>query len=201
MGWGVSDPLLDPRDDAATPLTPDERNGLLLTHITTRGELNEAEALNIAEADDWAFRRKRDVLDEAFLRALHRRMFAKVWRWAGAWSRERDRRIGVDYWLIQPELHDLIDTARYWIENGVYPADEIALRFHHKLTWIHPFPNGNGRFARTAADLLAVRLGRERFSWGGAGLVRPEETRARYVAALRAADGNDFEPLFVFARS
>lgn len=55
MGRGVSDPLLDPQDDAATPLTPDERNGLLLAHITTRGELNEAEALNIAEADGWAF--------------------------------------------------------------------------------------------------------------------------------------------------
>jgi fido (protein-threonine AMPylation protein) len=65
-------------DDSATPLTPDERNGLIPTHVTLRGELSELEQQNILEADRWAFGRKRNVVDEAFLRGLHRRMFNRV---------------------------------------------------------------------------------------------------------------------------
>lgn len=54
-------------DDDATPLTPEECEGLTPTHITRRRELNELEQKNIAEADRWAFTRKRDVFDEATL--------------------------------------------------------------------------------------------------------------------------------------
>ncbi len=189
------------QDDAATPLTPDEVDGLLLTHITTRAELNEAEYRNITEAERWAFRQQRDVLDIGFLFDLHRRMYADVWRWAGERTGQRNRRIGVDHWLVDPELQALIDNATYWIEHETYPPDEIAARFHHKLTWIHPFPNGNGRFARMAADLLLVSLGRPRFTWGGTSLVAADETRSRYVAALRAADRHDLAPLLAFVRS
>jgi len=188
-------------DDAATPLTPDERAGLIPTYITNRAELNEAEQLNIMEADGWAFRRKRDVLDQAFLIGLHKRMLGQVWSWAGTFSREANRRIGVDYWLIEPELRQLLDNVRYWIENNAFSPDEIVLRFHHRLTQIHAFPNGNGRHARMAADLLAVQLGLERFTWGRANLVEAAETRRAYVDALRAADGHDMGPLLAFARS
>lgn len=197
----MSDPLFDADDDANTPLTGEERAGLIPTYITTRRELNEAEQVNIADGDRWAFSRKRDVLDQAFLRTLHKRMLGKVWKWAGTFSREANRRIGVDHWLIQPELHTLLNDVRYWIENNTYPADEIAVRFHHRLVWIHAFPNGNGRHARSAADLLTVALGIERFTWGSANLVEPAEARARYVAALRAADDHDIGLLLDFARS
>jgi fido (protein-threonine AMPylation protein) len=67
-------------DDDATPLTAEERNGLIPTHIALRSELNELEQRNIAEADRWAFSRKRNVIDEAFLRGLHRRMLNRVWK-------------------------------------------------------------------------------------------------------------------------
>lgn len=197
----MSDPLFDADDDANTPLTVEERAGLIPTYITTRRELNEAEQINIADGDRWAFSRKRDVLDEAFLQSLHKRMLGKVWKWAGSFSREANRRIGVDHWLIQPELHTLLSDVRYWIDNKTYPADEIAVRFHHRLVWIHVFPNGNGRHARSAADLLTVSLGIDRFTWGSANLVEPAEARARYVAALRAADDHDIGPLLDFARS
>lgn len=59
----MTDPLLE-QDDAATPLSPEEREGLIPAYITLRGELNEAEQANILEAQDWAFSRKRDVLSE-----------------------------------------------------------------------------------------------------------------------------------------
>lgn len=90
---------------------------------------------------------------------------------------------------------------RYWVEHQTFSPDEIAVRFHHRLVFIHPFPNGNGRHARLAADLLAVQLGQERFSWGSANLVTADETRATYVAALKAADAHDIGLLLAFARS
>jgi Fic-DOC domain mobile mystery protein B len=146
----MSGSLFDPGDDAATPLEPDERRQLMLTYITTRAQLNEAEQIGITEADEWAFKRKRDVLDEKFLLNLHKRMFGKVWKWAGSF-RTTERNIGVEAHRIGIELHTLLGDVRYWIANNTFPPDEIAVRFHHRLVWVHPFANGNGRHARMAA--------------------------------------------------
>lgn len=195
----MSDPLFD-ADDAATPLTQDEKQGLIPSYITLRRELNEAEQLGITAAEEWAFSRKRDVLDEIFLRRLHKRMFKDVWRWAGE-LRTTPRNIGVEPWNITSMLRNLIEDARYWVLHEIYPPDEIAVRFHHRLVMIHPFPNGNGRHARLAADLLLVKLGQERFTWGRVSLVNAGETRQKYVAALRAADAHDLKPLLAFVRS
>ncbi len=163
-------------------------------------ELNELEQQNIADANGWAFERKRNVLDEAFLRGLHRRMFNKVWRWAGDY-RKTERNLGVQPHLIQPGLVQAIDDARYWVEHKSYEPDELAVRFHHKIVQIHPFPNGNGRWSRLAADLLVTGQGGTRFSWGGADLLASGEARKRYIDALHAADNHDFAPLIAFARS
>lgn len=76
----------DQEDNAATPLEAEERDGLIPSYVTTRGELNEAEQANIIEAADWAFSRKRNVLDGQFLDRLHHRMFRHVWKWAGTHS-------------------------------------------------------------------------------------------------------------------
>src|SRR5271169_5200363 len=97
----MSDPF--DADDAATPITPEERKGLIPTHVTMRRELNELEQQNILEVDQWAFGRKRDVFDEPFLRSLHRRMFERVWRWAGDY-RTTERNLGIESYRIQPEL-------------------------------------------------------------------------------------------------
>jgi Fic-DOC domain mobile mystery protein B len=196
----MSDPLFDADDDAATPLTPEEHAQLIPTYITTRAQLNEAEQINITEADLWAFNRKRDVLSEEFLRKLHKRMFRKVWKWAGTF-RTSERNIGVDAYRIGVELRTLLEDVAYWMANNTFAPDEIAARFHHRLVLIHPFPNGNGRHARLAADLLAVKLGQKRFTWGSANLVQPAATRSTYVAALKAADNHDIAPLSAFARS
>ncbi|MBL8552832.1 MAG: mobile mystery protein B [Phenylobacterium sp.] len=197
----MTDPLFETDDEANTPLTPEGRQGLIPTYITTRAELNEAEQENIAEADRWAFSRKRaDVVDVDFLMALHRRMLRKVWRWAGV-QRTTELNIGVAPHAIAVDLHTLVGDVRYWIDHQTFPPDEIAVRFHHRLVAIHPFPNGNGRHARLAADLLIVQLGGHRFSWGRANLVEAAKTRNDYVRALQAADAHDIAPLLAFARS
>ena len=197
----MSDPLFEADDEANTPLTPEGREGLIPTYITTRAELNEAEQENIAEADFWAFARKRgDVVDVDFLMSLHRRMLRRVWKWAGR-QRTGEVNIGAAPHLIETELHALIGDVRFWIQNRTFLADEIAVRFHHRLVSIHPFPNGNGRHSRLAADLLIVQLGGSRFSWGRENLVEAAETRQDYVRALQAADAHDIAPMLAFARS
>jgi Fic-DOC domain mobile mystery protein B len=196
----MTDPLFGEDDDANTPLDAEEREQLIPSYITLRRELNEAEQVNIAAAAKWLSSRRRDVLDEKFLRELHKRMFGQVWRWAGRY-RTTPRNIGVEAYRIAMDVAQAIDDARFWVANNTFPPDEIAVRFSHRLVAIHPFPNGNGRFSRMVGDLLAVQLGQPRFSWGSQSLVDANATRAAYVAALRAADAHDLAPLIAFARS
>ena len=199
MGGCLSDLFDEPAD--ATPLEPEEREGLLQTWITYRRDLNEAEQTNIAAGTAWAWHaRPRDLLAEKFLRQLHKRLFGDVWAWAGEFRRT-ERNIGIEPVRIPVELRMAFDDARYWIEHETFPPDEIAVRLHHRLVAIHPFPNGNGRTTRLMGDLVAARLGQEPFTWGRRNLTDVSETRARYIAALRAADNHDIGPLLEFARS
>lgn len=196
----MNDPLFDQDDEANTPLTAEEREQLIPTYITLRSELNEAEQINIAQANRWLGRmRKRDVLDDGFLRELHKRMFGDVWKWAGQY-RLTPRNIGIDAYRIPVEVRQLVDDVRFWVENETYPPDEIAVRFSHRLVSIHPFPNGNGRHSRMAGDLLVMQLGQPRFTWGRASLVNAGQTRKAYVSALQIADSEKITALLEFAR-
>ena len=188
--------------DGATPLEPDEADALVPSWVATRGDLDEVEQANIVGAIAWS--RERDqspktVLTEAFLRHLHRRMFGDVWKWAGTY-RHSNKNIGVEWPRIADEVGRLIGDARYWVDHEVFPADEIAIRFHHQLVQIHPFPNGNGRHARLLADILIEALGGQSFTWGDRYAADPAEHRRIYIAALQAADQGDIEPLLAFAR-
>jgi len=188
--------------DGATPLDPDEAEGLRLTHITTREQLNIFEAENIREGAAWAWRsRSKDMLNEGFIRRLHRNMFGKVWKWAGNF-RNSDKNIGVPKERIGIDLRELCDDVQFWIDHHTFEPDEIAARFHHRLVSVHPFPNGNGRHARLMTDLLLEKaLDSERFSWGGGDLIDSGSCRDRYIAALRAADRGDYDLLKAFVRS
>ena len=188
--------------EGATPLDPDEMEGLKLNHITTRGELDRWEQENINDAMDWLQRRRKsDVLTETFVLKLHIQMFGKVWNWAGKY-RQSGKNIGVDWTTISVELRKLLGDVHYWIENDTYDSDEIAARFHHRLVAIHLFPNGNGRHARLMADtLLTEVLKQEPFSWGKDNLSKGGDVRKRYIKALKKADNHEYQPLFDFVRS
>ena len=129
--------------EGATPLDPDELEGLRYKHVSTRGELDELEQANIDEGLQWLKKQKNpDVLSEAFVRTLHTKLFGKVWKWAGTF-RQTEKNIGIDPIQIAIQLRQLLDDARFWIENGTYPPKELAARFHHKLVYIHLFPIRN----------------------------------------------------------
>ena len=191
----------DAHAPGATPLDPDEARGLIPRHIRTQAELNQWEQANVLEGSAWAMRsRERDVLNEGFVRELHRRLFGGTWRWAGTF-RTTGKNIGVDAEQVAVQLRELLENTRYWIGHGTFPLDEIAARFHHRLVVIHPFPNGNGRHARLMTDVLLRRNGAAAFSWGGASLEAGGDARDRYLAALRAADAGDYAALLAFVRS
>jgi Fic-DOC domain mobile mystery protein B len=192
----------EPED--ATPLAPEERVALLQDWITHRGELNEAEQENIVLAVVWTQRRIRqieaiDILTEDFVRELHRQMFKEVWRWAGTY-RSTEKNIGKEAIQIPQLVLQLLDNTRYWIANSTFPRDEIAIRLHHGLVEIHPFPNGNGRHTRLMADLLVERMGGTAFTWGGAELSNQGDLRNRYIQALKLADDHQIEELVAFSR-
>jgi Fic-DOC domain mobile mystery protein B len=186
--------------DGATPLEPEELADLVPQHISNQEQLNEWEQANIIAAEHWAARKK-DIISVHFIQLLHKHMFNKTWRWAGKF-RHSGKSIGIDWPLIPEELKKLCDDVTYQLENKSYPPDEIAIRMHHRLVWIHPFPNGNGRHARLMADLLIMLQGRPRFSWGAnQDLHHATQTRKQYVQALQLADKGDYSALIAFARS
>ena len=192
--------------DGNTPIRPEEAEQLI-PKISTLAELNEYEAVNILRAREWAFdnrtMKSNDPLDEVYVRELHHRMFDNVWKWAGTY-RQTERNIGCDPKEIVQRIPQLLANARYWLENKMLSVDEALLRFHHQLTKIHPFANGNGRHARMIADIAAVKHGQAEFTWGaGKDLVAAGDARTRYLAALRAldADENDLKSLSNLARS
>ena len=191
---------LVPIGDGHTELSEDDRLGLIPTYIATRGELFEAEQRNIAEAMLGRHPTSAELLDDSYLRQLHRVMFGKVWRWAGTYRR-RETNIGIDPIDITVAVRDLVRDATTWIELGTYKPDELAIRFHHRMVAIHPFPNGNGRHGRIAADYLVTSLGHPAFTWGSRLDVDTDELRRRYIEALHDADDGDISGLIEFARN
>jgi len=190
-----------PLISGASPLDPDEAADLIPDHIATVSQLNEWEATNIFHAEAWAFdRRHTDVTTEDFVKALHRKMFDQTWRWAGRY-RNTEKNLGSPPHLIPMEVRDACANAGYWRANKVFALTELAVRFHHRIVAVHPFPNGNGRHARLLADVALFSMGEDRLTWGRTSLQQAGSTRSEYIAALRAADAGDFKPLLRFSRS
>ena len=191
----------------ATPLDDGDLDGLIPAWVATRSDLDAAEQANIEQAALWAFGRRRVVADPAelltvpFANRVHRRMFGDVWRWAGTF-RQRITNIGVEPYLIPQSLRDALDDATYWHRNDVFGATEIAVRLHHRVVTVHPYPNGNGRHSRLMADIIIEKIYKQPvFSWGAANLSSEGDARAAYLKAVKAADQGDYSLLLAFARS
>ena len=185
--------------EGATPLDRNELGGLKHKHVTTRGELDELEQANIQSGLRWLARQRGDILSGAFVTTLHKQLFGDVWDWAGSFRRT-GKSVGIDAMHIGSQLHQLMDDARDWVDNKTYPPSEAAIRLHHRLVFIHPFPNGNGRHARILADAALERVYKAKpIDWtAGYDLQKMNDRRAAYIAALKAADREDFGPLIAF---
>ncbi|WP_026710099.1 mobile mystery protein B [Flavobacterium filum] len=191
-------------EEGQTPLNEEEKEGLLIKTITTHAELDEYEQLNIENAIEWLLKqklKKETILTDHFIKVLHKRMFGKVWKWAGEF-RQSEKNIGVKWINIWHDLKVLFDDTNYWIDNATFPPDEIAIRFKHRLVNIHCFPNGNGRHSRLMADIIVESIfKKEIFSWHSSNMVKADEVRKEYIKSIRLADKGNIEPLIKFART
>ena len=190
--------------DGQTPLDDDEKEGLKIKSITTQGELDEFEQLNIEKAVEWTIHTKlrpEKILTEKFIKDLHKRMYSDVWKWAGEF-RKTEKNIGIPWTKIGIELKILLDDSKYWIDNETFPPEEIAIRFKHRIVSIHCFPNGNGRHSRMMADIIMESIfGEEIFSWHQSNMVKANETRKKYISSLKEADNGNYNNLIEFAKN
>lgn len=190
--------------DSQTPLDPTEKEGLKIKSISTQGELDEFEQLNIEKAVEWTIHTKfkpEKILTEKFIKDLHRRMYGDVWKWAGEFRRT-EKNIGISWTQIGIELKNLLDDTKYWIANKTFPHEEIAIRFKHRIVSIHCFPNGNGRHSRMMADIMMESIFGDRiFSWHQSNMVKVNETRKQYINALKEADNGNISQLIEFAQT
>ena len=142
----------------ATPLDADELASLIPRHITTQGELNEWEQLNIVQGEQWARKQRKEILNEGFLRQLHKQMFGETWKWAGEF-RKSDKNIGIDWPRISVELRKLLDDVHYRIEHASNaPLLAFAGQSHEAST---PSPSRGG-------------LG---WGWGKLAVIHPQNAR------------------------
>ena len=190
--------------DGQTPINEDEKEGLKIKSITTQFELDEFEQLNIEKAVEWTIHsnlKQERILTEKFIKDLHKKMYADVWKWAGNF-RCSNKNIGIKWTGISTELKQLLDDTNYWINHNTYPPKEIAIRFKHRLVSIHCFPNGNGRHSRLMADIIIESIfNKDIFSWSASNMVKADNVRKTYILALRKADNGDINPLIEFAEN
>ena len=179
-----------------------ERQALIPLHLSTRYELAAWEQANMAKALAWLEQRRRrgSVLTSRFMRTLHKKMFDETWDHAGRYRRVKSSR-GVPAWTISTRVEDVIARTRGWIQIVAYPEDEIAIRFHHRMSELHPFERGNGRVTRLMTDSLMAEFGLGAFSWGAGPGLSAVELRDRYLAALLMADNDRIGVLLELSRS
>ncbi|MCB9256150.1 MAG: mobile mystery protein B [Chitinophagales bacterium] len=190
--------------EGQTPLNEEEKEDLKIKSLTSQNELNELEQLNIEKAIAWAIQSRlkaEKILTEKFIQELHKKMFGDIWKWAGNY-RMTNKNIGIHWVQIATELKKLLDDTTYWIEHETFPAEEIAIRFKHRIVSIHCFPNGNGRHSRLMADILMESVfHKEVFSWQQSNMLKADNTRKEYIKALKEADNGNLNALINFARN
>ena len=187
--------------DGSTPLDHDQVIGIRFSHLTTMGELDEIEDLNIQKGMEWLNRQKGDdYLSTEFLCKLHERLFGDVWKWAGKFRTSEVNISKYRPYDIGPQLKNFFEDIKLWIEGGSMSWDEISAEAHHRLVTIHPFPNGNGRTTRIYTEYLQKRNQQPVSSWGASLAHDSKARRDLYIQSLRNADKGNFEALIAFMR-
>ena len=181
--------------EGETPL--DDLSQLKDQQVTTRQQLNVLEARNILKATIRYLAKPPTVrqapFDLAWAKRLHGEMFGDVWAWAGK-TRTVELNLGPPAFQVEAALQDLLDDLKTWQDHGSMEMIEQAARLHHRAVSIHPFVNGNGRWARMLANIWLARHGRPLTRWPTS-LDHATENRKSYLDAIRKADDQDYKDL------
>ncbi|WP_425616189.1 mobile mystery protein B [Anatilimnocola sp. NA78] len=183
-----------------TPL--DDLSGLKIKGITTRAELNIFEATNIEKvvARYLTVRpsRRSAKFTFAWCLSLHQEMFGEVWHWAGC-QRGRELNLGIASRAIPENLAMLLDDLQSWPGFGIDFVEQAA-RLHHRAVQIHPFLNGNGRWARMLANIWLKHHRQPLTLWPETMIGATSEARAAYIAAIKQADEGNYNDLIAMHR-
>ena len=193
----------DTRPIGATP--GGDISGLILGHLSTSAARNaaETEAIDRAYAKHVfrAHRKKRETewLTDDFIRKVHADMFGAIWEWGGQYRQTR-LNIGVEPHLIREQIKLLTGDFFSWNETkSTMPVVEIAARLQHRLTYIHPFINGNGRHARLITDIFLYSRQCPIPQWPQIHrMPQGNEIRNQYIRAMKTADEGDLTELIQF---
>lgn len=90
------------------------------------------------------------------------------------------------------KVSDLLDELIDFVNTNPLDLNDIELAtiFHHKLVWIHPFFDGNGRTVRLSMNLLLMRCG-----FPPAIILKND--RKKYYEALNQANNGNYQKLML----
>ncbi len=187
--------------DGRTPLAEDFKKDLIPKHIKLGAELDEAEEDNIVDGLVWLDDYQGEYVDVLFWKRAHKKMFDKVWKWAGEFRKHELQNDEFDQpGYIQEHIKNLEGDLAYWLskESKMKP-EECMARFHERFLKIHPFANGNGRTTRILTEYICKRNGFALPTWGGALRGDPKAHRQAYIASLvNARREHDYSRLIEF---
>lgn len=178
-----------------TDNTPSPDDNLL--GITDNKEIDREESIGVARGERFLLSMDENVeINTRLILDIHKVVFGHLYDWAGKW---RTKQVNVGAFL-PPEYHQIpnlmyqfTDELNHRMEHSNIRKELVsALAYcHHRIVYIHPFNNGNGRTARLVTNLVALKSG-----YGEINLYhRTGEKRDVYIKAIRAADGRDFSLL------
>jgi fido (protein-threonine AMPylation protein) len=179
-----------------TPL--DDISGLKIKGLQTQAERNEVEAQNILKASLKYLSGKpsRTVapFDLSWVYKLHNEMFGDVWTWAGK-RRQTNLNMGVSCDQIETSLQQMLDNLDYQEQSGLDLIEQTVILHHHAVR-IHPFQDGNGRWARMLVNIWLKLHERNIIDWPAEIRGSSESViRQEYLAAIRSAINGDDDPL------
>lgn len=182
----------------ATPIDPSD----LKVTATNRAQLDALEFDNIHKAEIKYFRTRKfkdaGWFKPSMLKKIHADMFGDIWDWGGKYRKTPILPIGVEPYQIPIMIYELSEDVVFWMENSTdITILEMAARIHHRLTFIHPFPNGNGRFSRFVSNLFLFSYRQTLPIWPQE-MHRAGPNRSHYLEALRDADKGNIQSLMNF---
>ena len=118
---------------------------------------------------------------------LHREIFGRVWRGGAGTPRTVEANFGVAPSRVNPALFELARDLAVWEGDPIDDAAEL----HWRAVQIHPFVDGNGRWARLLASIWVRQRGSGLLDWPLEVRQPRRALRDRYLDAIECAVRGD----------
>jgi fido (protein-threonine AMPylation protein) len=179
-----------------TPIDPSGLRSPYKKWVKTRRQLAQPEAENIRKATlkylTGKLTCRKAPFDVAWMLRLHHEMLGDVWQWAGQ-TRRTGCQFGVDWQQIEMQLYGTVEDLEIWQES--MDLLEQSTNLHFRGVWIHPFQDGNGRWARLLANIWLRLNGEPIVEWPAEVSGIESRIRQEYLDCIRHAIDGEMGPL------